>query len=64
VFTLFLISLVVMVICGFILINYVLPKKSGIINESLAAAAAIVMLVSSVGVWVGLIGIIIDLVSK
>ena len=53
-----------MVICGFILINYVLPKKSGIINESLAAAAAIVMLVSSVGVWVGLIGIIIGLVSK
>jgi len=63
-FTLFFISLVVMIVCGFILINYVLPKKSVNIHESLAAAAAIIMLVSSVGVWVGLIGIIIDLVSK
>lgn len=62
--TLLIIALVVMVICSFILINYVLPGKAGIIPESLATAAAIVMIVASVAAWVGLIGTIVDHYNK
>ena len=59
-FTLFLTALTIMAICSLILIIHSLTNKN-IFHESFITAAALAMIIASVCMWIGLIGVIVNI---
>lgn len=58
--TLLITALIVMAICTIILIIHSLTNKN-IFHESFTTAAALAMIIASICMWIGLIGVIVNI---